>query len=57
MAAHFIPPQIQDNPTGWGPNKIPDQFKDMPYQHFSKDVRLGKVNMFYFVSVGITGLF
>ncbi|GFS09600.1 eukaryotic translation initiation factor 3 subunit D [Elysia marginata] len=42
--AHFIPPQIQDNPNGWGPNEIPEQFKDMPYQPFSKDVRLGKVS-------------
>ncbi|GFN98297.1 eukaryotic translation initiation factor 3 subunit d [Plakobranchus ocellatus] len=42
--AHFIPPQIQDNPNGWGPYEIPEQFKDMPYQPFSKDVRLGKVS-------------
>ncbi|XP_071106737.1 eukaryotic translation initiation factor 3 subunit D-like [Haliotis cracherodii] len=42
--AHFEPPQIQDNPTGWGPCQVPDQFKDMPYQPFSKDVRLGKVS-------------
>jgi len=35
---------IQDNPTGWGPNTIPAQFKDMPYQPFSKSDRLGKVS-------------
>jgi len=42
--AKFIPPVIQDNPTGWGPNTIPMQFKDMPYQPFSKSDRLGKVS-------------
>lgn len=41
--ATFTTPQIQDNPTGWGPNAIPPQFKDMPYQPFSKSDRLGKV--------------
>lgn len=40
---HFIPPYIQDNTTGWGPCDMPDQFKDMPYQPFSKGDRLGKV--------------
>ena len=29
MSARFEPPFIQDNPTGWGPNTIPAQFKDM----------------------------
>ena len=43
MAARFNPPVIQDNPSGWGPNTIPPQFKDMPYQPFSKSDRLGKV--------------
>ncbi|GFS41868.1 eukaryotic translation initiation factor 3 subunit D [Nephila pilipes] len=40
---HFKPPVIQDNPNGWGPCTLPDQFKDMPYQQFSKNDRLGKV--------------
>ncbi|GFR08616.1 eukaryotic translation initiation factor 3 subunit D [Trichonephila clavata] len=40
---HFEPPVIQDNPNGWGPCSLPDQFKDMPYQQFSKNDRLGKV--------------
>jgi len=44
MSARFEPPFIQDNPTGWGPNTIPAQFKDMPYQPFSKSDRLGKVS-------------
>lgn len=44
MGAKFEPPVIQDNPTGWGPNTIPLQFKDMPYQPFSKSDRLGKVS-------------
>ena len=43
MAARFQPPEIQDNPTGWGPNTVPPKFKDMPYQPFSKSDRLGKV--------------
>ncbi|CAG2198401.1 EIF3D [Mytilus edulis] len=42
--AYFNPPQIQDNPVGWGPCAIPEQFKDMPYQPFSKGDRLGKVS-------------
>ena len=42
--AQFVPPVIQDNPTGWGPNSIPAQFKDMPYQPFSKSDRLGKIS-------------
>lgn len=40
---HFNAPIIQDNSTGWGPCDMPDQFKDMPYQPFSKGDRLGKV--------------
>ncbi|XP_035695363.1 eukaryotic translation initiation factor 3 subunit D-like [Branchiostoma floridae] len=42
--AHFNPPQIQDNHNGWGPCAIPEKFKDMPYQPFSKGDRLGKVS-------------
>uniref|UniRef100_H2ZWM9 Eukaryotic translation initiation factor 3 subunit D n=1 Tax=Latimeria chalumnae TaxID=7897 RepID=H2ZWM9_LATCH len=41
--AKFIAPVIQDNLSGWGPCAIPEQFKDMPYQPFSKGDRLGKV--------------
>ncbi|XP_077979592.1 eukaryotic translation initiation factor 3 subunit D-like isoform X2 [Glandiceps talaboti] len=44
MTAHFVPPTIQDNAYGWGPSEIPEQFKDMPYQPFSKGDRLGKVS-------------
>jgi translation initiation factor 3 subunit D len=40
----FVAPVIQDNPTGWGPCEMPDQFKDMPYQPFSKGDRLGKIS-------------
>lgn len=46
MAAEFVAPFIQDNPDGWGPCDVPDQFKDQPYQPFSKGDRLGKVIMF-----------
>uniref|UniRef100_A0A4W3II97 Eukaryotic translation initiation factor 3 subunit D n=1 Tax=Callorhinchus milii TaxID=7868 RepID=A0A4W3II97_CALMI len=41
--ARFLTPIIQDNPFGWGPCAVPEQFKDMPYQPFSKGDRLGKV--------------
>lgn len=41
---HFSAPVIQDNPTGWGPCDMPDRFKDMPYQPFSKGDRLGKIS-------------
>lgn len=41
--AKFMTPVIQDNPSGWGPCAIPEQFRDMPYQPFSKGDRLGKV--------------
>jgi len=43
--ATFIPPQIQDNPNGWGPSDPPEQFKDLPYAPFSKGDRLGKVGV------------
>ncbi|MGH0173006.1 UNVERIFIED_CONTAM: hypothetical protein FKN15_012650 [Acipenser sinensis] len=41
--AKFHAPVIQDNLLGWGPCAIPEQFKDMPYQPFSKGDRLGKL--------------
>uniref|UniRef100_A0A023FAQ3 Eukaryotic translation initiation factor 3 subunit D n=1 Tax=Triatoma infestans TaxID=30076 RepID=A0A023FAQ3_TRIIF len=40
----FQTPVIQDNPHGWGPCDMPEQFKDMPYQPFSKGDRLGKIS-------------
>lgn len=30
--------------AGWGPCELPDTFKDMPYQPFSKSDRLGKIS-------------
>lgn len=42
--AKFHAPVIQDNPSGWGPCAVPEKFKDMPYQPFSKGDRLGKVH-------------
>ena len=45
VAAHFQAPAIQHNPDGWGPCELPDQFKDIPYQPFSKGDRLGKVSV------------
>lgn len=45
VARHrFVPPEIQDNRNGWGPCTVPEQFRDMPYQPFSKSDRIGKVN-------------
>ncbi|KAK9883456.1 hypothetical protein WA026_001634 [Henosepilachna vigintioctopunctata] len=43
-APHFSTPIIQDNPDGWGPCEMPEQFKDLPYQPFSKGDRLGKIS-------------
>lgn len=43
MTATFVPPQIINNNDGWGPGGEPDQFRDLPYQPFSKADRLGKV--------------
>lgn len=43
---HFQAPAIQNNVEGWGPCELPDQFKDIPYQPFSKGDRLGKVRNF-----------
>ena len=40
----FEAPGIQENANGWGPCDMPEQFKDMPYQPFSKGDRLGKVS-------------
>ncbi|OXU23485.1 hypothetical protein TSAR_016887 [Trichomalopsis sarcophagae] len=40
----FIRPMVQNNPDGWGPCELPDQFKDIPYQPFSKSDRLGKIS-------------
>ena len=42
-AVRVIFPRIHDNPDGWGPCEVPEQFRDTPYQPFSKDDRLGKV--------------
>nr|ALS04678.1 hypothetical protein [Pseudodiaptomus poplesia] len=44
MRVKFKPPALQDNVNGWGPNTIPAQFKDMPYQPFSKSDKLWRVS-------------
>ena len=41
--AKFEMLQIQENHNGWGPCIMPELYKDLPYQPFSKDVPLGKV--------------
>ncbi|RDD37503.1 Eukaryotic translation initiation factor 3 subunit D [Trichoplax sp. H2] len=43
MAARFIPPEIPDNPNGWGPYSVPNEFQEIPYQPFAKSDRLGKI--------------
>ena len=43
--AHFVSPVIQENPDGWGPCVVPEQFTGFPYQPFSKGDKLGKVNI------------
>lgn len=39
----FTLPFINDNTDGWGPNNLPERFKDLPYQKFSKSDRIGKI--------------
>ncbi|EAT38179.1 AAEL009902-PA [Aedes aegypti] len=43
-SAVFEAPQLQFNEEGWGPCELPDAFKDIPYQPFSKSDRLGKIS-------------
>eukprot|EP00271_Cylindrocystis_brebissonii_P019938 TRINITY_DN6369_c0_g1_i1.p1 TRINITY_DN6369_c0_g1~~TRINITY_DN6369_c0_g1_i1.p1 ORF type:complete len:559 (-),score=126.45 TRINITY_DN6369_c0_g1_i1:344-2020(-) len=42
--AHFSVPELADNPDGWGPTTVPDQFKDIPYVPFNKGDRLGRAS-------------
>lgn len=39
----FEKPVLQHNEAGWGPCELPEIFRDMPYQPFSKSDRLGKI--------------
>lgn len=39
----FSLPFVNDNVDGWGPNNVPEKYKDLPYQKFSKSDRIGKV--------------
>ncbi|THD21981.1 Eukaryotic translation initiation factor 3 subunit D [Fasciola hepatica] len=34
---------LHENASGWGPVDVPTEYKDMPYQPFAKDTRLGRV--------------
>lgn len=54
---HFQEPAIQNNPDGWGPFELPDQFKDIPYQPFSKGDRLGKVSVSHMPRSRLSRLF
>ncbi len=40
----FMLPFVNDNVDGWGPNNVPEKYKDLPYQKFSKSDRIGKVS-------------
>lgn len=42
--APFEMPVLQFNEEGWGPCEMPDTFRDMPYQPFSKSDRMGKIS-------------
>uniref|UniRef100_U5EU19 Eukaryotic translation initiation factor 3 subunit D n=1 Tax=Corethrella appendiculata TaxID=1370023 RepID=U5EU19_9DIPT len=42
--ATFDAPLLQFNEEGWGPCELPDAFRDIPYQPFSKSDRLGKIS-------------
>ncbi|KAL5258316.1 hypothetical protein ACHWQZ_G008970 [Mnemiopsis leidyi] len=39
----FVTPGVVNNPEGWGPISIPEQFRDIPYQPFSKSDNLGQI--------------
>jgi len=39
----FSLPFVNDNVDGWGPNNVPEKYKDLPYQKFSKSDRIGKI--------------
>lgn len=41
--AHFQAPLVVDNVDGWGPTDNTFQYKDMPYQPYSKSDQIGKV--------------
>ena len=41
----FVTPGVVNNPVGWGPISIPEQFRDIPYQPFSKSDNLGQVRI------------
>ena len=43
----FVTPGVVNNPVGWGPISIPEQFRDIPYQPFSKSDNLGQVIQLY----------
>lgn len=55
--AKFHAPVIQDNPSGWGPCAVPEKFRDMPYQPFSKGDRLGKVCCHFSSSLKVQPVF
>lgn len=45
MAASLMENLNNTDPMTWGPTTVPDKFKDMPYQPFSKNDRVGRVSI------------
>jgi translation initiation factor 3 subunit D len=43
LLSSFKKSSTNESLDGWGPNKPPDQFKDLPYQKFSKSDKIGKI--------------
>ena len=42
VEAHFPVPVLSDNPDGWGPTTLPEQFKNIPYAPFNKSDKVGR---------------
>lgn len=43
LLSSFKKSSTNESTDGWGPNKPPEQFKDLPYQKFSKSDKIGKI--------------
>uniref|UniRef100_A0A7S0YMD9 Eukaryotic translation initiation factor 3 subunit 7 n=1 Tax=Polytomella parva TaxID=51329 RepID=A0A7S0YMD9_9CHLO len=44
MSFAFGIPNIQDNPTGWGPVSVPEHLKDTPFAPFNKSDKIGRAS-------------
>ncbi|KAG9509454.1 Eukaryotic translation initiation factor 3 subunit D, partial [Fragariocoptes setiger] len=43
MASSLMENLTSADPSTWGPTNLPEKFKDMPYQPFSKSDRIGRI--------------